>query len=71
MYSIPGYKHIYNCRESGKGGGVSLYVHNDISYSNRTDLNTMSDFAEAVFIEVDKSIFNTNKNVIMKVNYVT
>ena len=55
--------------ESGKGGGVSLYVHNDISYSNRTDLNTMTDFVEAVFIEVDKSIFNTNKNVIFGTIY--
>ena len=38
MHSIPGYKQIACLRRKNvKGGGVSIYVHNEISYKLRND----------------------------------
>lgn len=32
LYDIPNYNHIYNYRKTGKGGGVSIYVHQSIKH---------------------------------------
>ena len=48
-----------------RGGGTSLYIHNQIQYKQRGDLSFPKNIYESIFIEVDKSIFNTNRNVII------
>lgn len=32
-YQIPNYTHYYNIRTDSRGGGVSIYIHNDIKHS--------------------------------------
>ena len=66
LMDISGYSHEMCFRtNSKKGGGVSIYVHNDIHYKRREDLSLPSKLYESVFIEIDKSIFCTNRNVII------
>ena len=48
-----------------KGGGSSLYIHNDMQYKNRNDLSLSKTHYESIFIEVDKALFNTNRNSII------
>ena len=48
-----------------KGGGTSLYIHNSIQYRRTGDLALPKKLYESVFIEVDKTIFNLNRNIII------
>ena len=48
-----------------KGGGTSLYIHNSFQYRRRGDLELPQKLYESVFIEVDKTIFNLNRNIII------
>ena len=63
---IPGYNHIYDTCEKRNGGGISLYVNVHIAYKKRTDLKLNKKYFESCFIEVDKTIFQTRHNVIIK-----
>ena len=47
------------------GGGVSLYIANDIAYFHRKDLKKMNNCIESVFIEIKKEQINSSKNVII------
>jgi hypothetical protein len=63
------YNHESVYRTDRRGGGVSLFIKDNISYSLRSDLNTFGVDAETVFIEVNKTIFNGDKNIIVAVIY--
>ena len=67
--SIPGYTHTYDVRTKRNGGGVSLYVKKHIRFIERQDLKFDKEQFESVFIEVDKAIFKTKRNVIIGVSY--
>ena len=57
------------CRLDKKGGGVSLYINEKIPFIERHDLNVFNEYIESVFIEIDKSKLNVEKNVIIGVIY--
>jgi len=42
-YSIPGYNSIHHCRKNRSGGGVSLYIRNDMYHQERGDLEFVID----------------------------
>ena len=66
ILNIPTYHHEQCLRSNNKkGGGTSLYINKDIQYKNRNDLSFPKQHYESIFIEVDKSIFNTNHNTII------
>ena len=48
-----------------KGGGTSLYIYNSIQYKRRRNLAFPEKLYESVFIELDKTIFNVNRNIII------
>ena len=49
-----------------KGGrGVSIYIMNNIQYKIRNKLSLPKHMFESIFIEVDKSIFKSKRNVII------
>ena len=52
-----------------RGGGVSLHIQEGISYIRRNDLAYFDNELESIFIEIDKSTFMTNSNVIIAVTY--
>ena len=65
LLEIPGYKHEQCIRSNKKrGGGTSVYIHNTVQYRRRDELAFPQNLYESVFIEVDKTIFNTNRNII-------
>ena len=69
FYGIRGYTAEHNCRESRRGGGVSIYIKEHIEFSLREDLNQNDNIIESIFIEIDKDQFNKDKNIIVGVIY--
>ena len=52
-----------------KGGGVSIYEHNDISYKLRNDVQFNQKYFETAFIEINKKVFNSKRNNIIGAIY--
>ena len=66
LLEIPGYMHEQCIRSNKKkGGGTSLYIHNSIQYKRRRDLAFPEKLYETVFVELDKTIFKVNRNIII------
>ena len=53
MFPIPGYQFVCNNRQRGRGGGVALYISDDVQCSLRNDLtiNLNNEF-ETIFVEI-------------------
>ena len=66
---ISGYKAEHSCRKDRCGGGVSLFVKDDIESSRLDDLCLNNSNIESVFCEFDRDQFNLEKNVIVGVIY--
>ena len=56
-------------RTGRSGGGVGIFLRNNILYQIRSDLALNNEFSESFFIEIDKDLFNKNRNVIIGVIY--
>ena len=69
LYEFENYSHEFIYRTDKSGGGVSLFVRKEITYTKRPDLTFINNLIECVFIEVDKVMFNTPKNLILGVVY--
>ena len=66
LYNIEGYNSVHRVRENQKGGGVALLIDKDVIYKERKDIeNVMENDAECVFVEVDKSVFNTSRKLLI------
>lgn len=68
-YSIPGYVHYYLHRSTRRGGGVSLFINDNIHVKVRSELNIMSDTVEALFVEISKECTNFQKDAVIGVVY--
>ena len=59
-FQIENYTVLHQVRESGRGGGLSIFVHKEIYFKPRTDLSINSSDAESLCIEIhhkkDKNI---------------
>ena len=51
------------------GGGIGLFVRNGVSYKSRADLTTFEYYCESLFIEIDKSVFGSGRNMLIGVIY--
>ena len=69
LYDIPKYVSVTRSRKTKRGGGVSLLVRNHISFVLRNDLAYFDCEMESVFIEIDKSVFQSSANIIIGVVY--
>ena len=66
---IKGYKAEHTCRVDKSGGGVSLFIKDDLECT-RVDEFCMSERnIESVFCEFNKDQFNLEKNVLVGVIY--
>ena len=52
-YGIDGYSHVGLTRESGKGGGVSLFICDKMVYCEMPELTMMCDYIECAFVEIN------------------
>ena len=68
-YGLDGYKAEHTCRTIRTGGGVSVYIKENIEYFRRTDLSTSNRVMESVFIELEKDQFGKKSNIIVGVIY--
>ena len=69
LYGLEGYTHVCNVRSGKCGGGVSLFISDEISFKSRDDLSRSHDCMESVFVEIDKSVYSTKTNIIVGVVY--
>ena len=58
-----GMKLIENHRQTRRGG-VGIYLKEDIPYSTRSDIVLPDGIIVSVFIEIDKHVYNKEKNVV-------
>ena len=52
-YSIDGYSHVRLTRETGKGGGVSLFICDSIMYCELPEFNMVCGYIECVFVKIN------------------
>ena len=65
LLNMQGYKHEHCIRSNNRGGGVNIYLLDTIQYKNRKNISLSTHMFESVFIEVDKSLFKSKRNVII------
>ena len=68
-YSMQGFTGEHKYRANRSGGGVSLFIKDNIEYILREDLCHMNKNLESIFIEIDKSNINKDNNCIVGVIY--
>ena len=59
------FKYEHCIRSNKRGGGESIYLLNTIQYKTINYLSFSTHMFESVFIEVDKSLFKSERNVII------
>ena len=69
LYSMPNYNFVESHRKNKSGGGVGIFLRDGILYKQRTDLSVFNDYCESSFIEIEKSVFGHEKNVVIGVFY--
>ena len=69
FYDLNGYTSVNRYRKDKKGGGVSVHILQGITFTLRNDLDYFDSEMETVFIELDKSVFNTDSNIVIEVIY--
>ena len=68
-YGLNGYQHVYLCRKSKRGGGVSLFINENFTVNVRTDLEIMTDSIEMIFIELLKQESGLDRDVLIGIVY--
>ncbi len=56
-------------RKRVRGGGASIYIHSSIPFKDRKNLRFNHKHYETVFIEVNKRVFSTTRNIIIGAIY--
>ena len=61
-YQLPNYVSIHDVRKNGKtGGGITIFIHNELIYNIRHDLNVNDEGADPLCLEIanqkSKNIF--------------
>ena len=51
-YAIPNYRAMHMNRQNRKGGGVSIFLHQSITFKTRDELSLSNNNIECIFIEV-------------------
>ena len=69
LYNIDGYNVESSYRTMRRGGGVSLFIREHVTYTVRNDLDIFNDITESEFVEIDKKCIDTDRNVIIGVIY--
>ena len=65
-YGIDGYSHVVLVRESGKRGGVLLFVCDKMVYYEMSKLTMMCDYIECVFIKINYLDYNLIVGVVLR-----
>ena len=52
LIQLPGYIVLHQIRKNRRGGGISIFVHESLSFKRRQDLGINSEAVESISIEV-------------------
>ena len=52
ILNLSGYRSVHSYRADRRGGGLSLYIDQNMNYTVRTDLNINNDILEYIFVEL-------------------
>ena len=66
LHELPHYESIYQIRNYGKGGGVSIYIKHSINFTPRPDLSINNTDVESISIEL---LCKKNRNTLINVLY--
>ena len=64
LFYVPGYEFINKPRQTGKGGGVAMYISNNVVWKRREDLENIN--VECIWIEI---VLNCAKNFLIGIYY--
>ena len=67
LYSLEGYELLEKHRLSNMGGAVGFFVRNGAKCKLREDLTISDDYCESLFIEIDKSVFWSGRDLLIAV----
>ena len=67
IYHLKGYSHKNTIREQKSGGGVSLFIKNDINFEVRNNIYINLPDVDSLFIEIPKEELHSNKNIFVRV----
>ena len=71
LFAIQGYNVVEKHRQNRSGGGVAIFIKDNIEYIVRSDLSTFSEHIESVFIEINNETLTINRNIVIGVIYRT
>jgi hypothetical protein len=69
VYNLPDYSHEYITRTSRNGGGISLFIKDNITYKLREDLTHIDESLEMIWIEIEKDSINSTANLLFGTIY--
>ena len=70
IYNVDDYVGVHKIRQNRNGGGVSFYVHNSVSFLQRTDLDSKDyNVYESLFIEIPNFYTNKRGGVLVGIMY--
>ena len=69
LYNMDGYNKVDKYRINRTGGGVSLYIRNDIQFIERPDLSEFNENIESLSIEISKDVALFERNVVILLVY--
>ena len=69
LYGLHGYSSIDKFRHNTPGGGISLYVRDNILFKERSDLAVFNRELEMLCIEIDKTCFNSKTDILVILVY--
>ena len=69
LYGIQNYNVVNRFLKGRKGGGVTLYINENIPCVIRNDLEFFDSEMESLFIEVDNNVFQTSSSIIIGIVY--
>ena len=69
LYDMENYEILEQHRPSKTGGGVAIFLKNCINFVRRNDIEIFNEYCESIFVEIEKSVFGTEKNIVIGVIY--
>ena len=55
LFDIENYDFVENHRNTKSGGGVGMFINDQIGYKIREGMKIFDEFCESIFIEIEKS----------------
>ena len=69
LFCMSGYDHYCLYRTGKRGGGVSLFINENLIVKMRHDLDNMTEYIEAKFVEISKENSGLQKDAIIGIIY--